>query len=150
MPDAGSSASTFASQAIASIMTTFETTGSSPARQRFLQVIVSQMSVSEICLDADVIALREVAGPGVSRRRSARRLGPNPIAGTATGGAALQLAQPDGYRIRHEDEKNLSAIWMRILQSCSCGHRHMPRTLGTYRQQGVYRFSSNVAEFSSS
>ena len=65
------------------------------------------MSVSEICLDADVITLREVAGPGVSRRRSGKRLGPTPIAGTATGGAALQLAQPCGSRIRHEDEKTL-------------------------------------------
>jgi hypothetical protein len=40
-----------------------------------------------------------------------------PIAGTATGGAALQLAQPYGYRICHEDEKNPSAISMRILQT---------------------------------
>ena len=55
--------------------------------------------------------------PGVSRRRGARRLGPSPIAGTATGGTALQRAQPYGYRIRHEDEKNPSAICMRILQS---------------------------------
>jgi len=29
------------------------------------------MSVSEICLDADVTTLRRVAGPVVSRRRSA-------------------------------------------------------------------------------
>jgi hypothetical protein len=36
----------------------------------------------------------------------------------ATGGAALQLAQPSGYRIRHEDEKKRSAILMRILQNC--------------------------------
>jgi hypothetical protein len=27
-------------------------------------------------------------------------------------------AQPNGYRIRREDEKNTSAILMRILQTC--------------------------------
>lgn len=47
MPDAGSSASTFASQAIASIMTTYETPGGWPESVPFVEVELSRKFVSE-------------------------------------------------------------------------------------------------------
>src|SRR5258708_12353295 len=56
--------------------TAFETTGSWLARQRFLQVIVSQLSVSEICLDADVTTLPPVPRPVLTRRRKPSRRPP--------------------------------------------------------------------------
>jgi hypothetical protein len=61
------------------------------------------MSISEICLDGDA------EPPGLSL-----------IAGTSRpdGTAAFDLAQPYGSRIRHEYEKNTSAISMRSLQTC--------------------------------
>jgi hypothetical protein len=40
--------------------------------------------------------------------------------------------QPHGSRIRHEDEKNLSAILMRNLLSRRWRHRHPPHQMGTY------------------
>jgi hypothetical protein len=76
------------------------------------------MSVSEICLDADATTLRTVAGHVISRR-GVRAAGPKPDrpARRDRTVAALDLAQPYGSRIRHEDEKIPSAILMRILQN---------------------------------
>lgn len=40
--------------------------------------------------------------------------------------------QPYRYMIRHEDEKNASAISMKIVQTRSKRHRHPPCSLRTY------------------
>jgi len=45
-------------------------------------------------------------------------------------------AQPYGYRICHKDEKNASAILMRILQISRQERRHPPYGLRTYRSVG--------------
>ena len=64
--------------------------------------------------------LRRVAGPVVSRRRSAETPGSKPDRRHVTrDGAVLDFAHPCGYRIRHEDEKITSAISMGIPQSRS-------------------------------
>jgi hypothetical protein len=75
------------------------------------------MSVSEMCLDADVTTLRRAAGPVVSRRSARRRTPRADRRHVTSDRAALDLAHPYGSRIRHEDEKNSSAISMRNLKT---------------------------------
>jgi hypothetical protein len=58
---------------------------------------------------------------------------------TASENAAVDLssvpAQLCGSRIRHEDEKNASAILMRILQIRRLRHRHPPCSLRTFSRR---------------
>jgi hypothetical protein len=57
-----------------------------------------------------------------------------------TGGAAgLDLAEPCGHRIRHENRNIASAISTGILQASCWGSRRPPRRLGTYNTEQGHR-----------
>jgi acyl-ACP thioesterase len=57
-------------------------------------------------------------------------------------------ALPCGCKIRHEDEKNRSAILVRILQTCRYRDRHPPRSLRSYifRREGLFDGASVGAQ----
>jgi hypothetical protein len=50
---------------------------------------------------------------------------PDELTGETTKRAAVQLAQPYGFGIRHEYDENASAVWMRILQIHWSRHCHL-------------------------
>jgi len=69
-----------------------------------------------------VTMLRRVAASCQKRRRNARRGAPSLIAGTSRlDGAALDHAHSDGSRIRHEDDKNGSAVMTTIRRTPHIG-----------------------------
>src|SRR6185312_5546928 len=55
------------------------------------------------------------------------------------GAAGLDLAEPCGHRIRHENRNIASAISTGILQASCWGSRRPPRRLGTYNTEQGHR-----------